>query len=103
MEAIRKLQLEVTLDAIARAILSAPKLKLKHGDVRILKKSHKIRVYAEATEQEPSQHARLMTLARALPGIVVKVGHSPLELLRMHLIYTYRVWRPALERSSRRK
>jgi DNA-directed RNA polymerase III subunit RPC1 len=73
MEAIRKLQLEVTLKTIAQAVLSAPKLKLKPADVRMLQKSNKIRVYAEPSDAEPDRHARLMTLARSLPGIVVKV------------------------------
>lgn len=73
MEAIRKLQLEVTLRSIALAIQSAPKLKIKPADIRLIEKSSKIRVYAERTEQEPDQHARLMTLARNLPNVVVKV------------------------------
>ncbi|CAD6583201.1 MAG: hypothetical protein CYPHOPRED_002256 [Cyphobasidiales sp. Tagirdzhanova-0007] len=70
MMAIRKLQLEVSLDSIAQAILQAPKLKLQPVDVRLLRNSNKIRVYAESGTEE--EHARLMQLARQLPHIVVK-------------------------------
>lgn len=73
MVAIRKLQLEVTLDTIAQAIVAAPKLKIKGEDVSILRKSSKIRVYAQAGGIEAEEsYARLMQLARFLPNVVVK-------------------------------
>lgn len=71
MEAIRKLQLEVDLDTIRNAIIAAPKLKIQSSDVKVLKKSSKIRVYARP-EEENGEYARLMQLARHLPNIVVK-------------------------------
>lgn len=71
MEAIRKLQLEVDLDTIRAAIVSAPKLKIVGTDVRVLRKSSKIRVYARPEEQD-GEYARLMQLARQLPNVVVK-------------------------------
>ena len=79
MEAIRKLQLEVTLRSIAQAILQAPKLKLQSADVRLLDSSSKIRVYAESANRE--EHARLMQLARQLPNIVIKVKYANWKLL----------------------
>jgi DNA-directed RNA polymerase III subunit RPC1 len=71
MEAIRKLQLEVDLNTIRSAIFSAPKLKILSSDVKVLRKSNKIRVYARSETQD-GEYARLMQLARTLPNVVVK-------------------------------
>lgn len=71
MEAIRKLQLEVDLNTIRNAIIAAPKLKILSSDVKVLRKSGKIRVYARADEHD-GEYARLMQLARQLPNVVVK-------------------------------
>lgn len=74
MEAIRKLQLEVDLNTIRTAIIAAPKLKIQPSDVKILRKSSKIRVYARGDDsgENTGEYARLMQLARHLPNVVVK-------------------------------
>ena len=72
MEAIRKLQLEVDLSSIAQSIVSAPKMKLQPGDVRRLPASSKIRIYAKRMSDDEDAYARLMTLTRQLPNVVVK-------------------------------
>lgn len=88
MEAIRKLQLEVTLRSIAGAIVAAPKLKIKASDVRMLPKSNKIRVYATSDGPEEDQYVRLMQLARSMPDIVVKVSCCPV-ISRVGTVLTY--------------
>jgi DNA-directed RNA polymerase III subunit RPC1 len=76
MEAIRKLQLEVTLATIAQSIISAPKLRIASADVRRLTVSNKIRVYARPVLEGENPYARLMTLTRQLPNVVVKGVHA---------------------------
>lgn len=72
MEAIRKLQLEVDLNSIAHSITNAPKLRIGSTDVRRLAVSNKIRVYARPTSEAENPYARLMSLTRQLPNVVVK-------------------------------
>lgn len=72
MEAIRKLQLEVTLSSIAQSIVAAPKLRIGAGDVRKLPASNKIRVLARPVLEGEGAYARLMALTRQLPNVVVK-------------------------------
>lgn len=72
MEAIRKLQLEVDLNSIAKSIQTAPKLRIAASDVRRLPVSNKIRVYARPISEGENPYARLMSLTRQLPNVVVK-------------------------------
>lgn len=46
-------------------------MKIQPSDVKVLRKSGKIRVYARADEHD-GEYARLMQLARQLPNVVVK-------------------------------
>jgi len=71
MDAIRKLQLEVSLDSICDAIIKAPKLKISAGSVNIVRKSNRIRVYATPIKLE-TNHQRMNALRRALPSIIIK-------------------------------
>ncbi|KAH8918847.1 DNA-directed RNA polymerase III subunit C1 [Atractiella rhizophila] len=71
-DAIRKLQLEVTLDSIRDSIISAPKLKIGASQVHVVSKKGRIRVYCEGGAKGETAHARMMYLRRALPKVVVK-------------------------------
>ncbi|KIJ54648.1 hypothetical protein M422DRAFT_24553 [Sphaerobolus stellatus SS14] len=67
-EAIRKLQLELTLDDIKWAIVNAKKLKIKEHSVIMLPKKNRLRVYVDGD----MKYYRLRELKRALASVVVK-------------------------------
>ncbi|KAF8516014.1 hypothetical protein BU17DRAFT_76736 [Hysterangium stoloniferum] len=68
MEAIRKLQLELTLDDIKWAIVGAKKLKIKEHSVIILPRKNRLRIYVDGE----TKYYRLRELKRSLPEVVVK-------------------------------
>ncbi|KAF8628167.1 hypothetical protein AX17_006037 [Amanita inopinata Kibby_2008] len=67
-EAIRKLQLELTLDDIKWAIINAKKLKIKQESITILPRKNRLRIYIDTQDK----YYRLRELARGLPEVVVK-------------------------------
>lgn len=71
MDAVSRLQLEVTLDSIRQAILMAPKLKIKPTEVYLVKHRNHLRVAIEIGE-DGAGYRRLMALRRALPHVAVK-------------------------------
>ncbi|ODQ78217.1 hypothetical protein BABINDRAFT_65579 [Babjeviella inositovora NRRL Y-12698] len=79
LETIEKLQLELTIDDIAKAIVKAPKLKIYSSDVLVYG-SDKINIMVELAEAKGtvdkpvtnSLFFRMQQLRRALPKIVVK-------------------------------
>lgn len=70
MDAIRKLQLEVTLDEIKWAIVRAPKLKIREDMVTVVPSKNRIRIYVQGKEKE--LYYTLKLLKRALPRIIIK-------------------------------
>ncbi|KXN84194.1 DNA-directed RNA polymerase III subunit rpc1 [Leucoagaricus sp. SymC.cos] len=67
-EAIRKLQLELTLDDIKWAIVNARKLKIKQESITIVPRKNRLRIYVDGLDK----YYRLRELKRGLPDIVVK-------------------------------
>lgn len=77
MDAISKLQLEVTLDDIRRAIVNAPKLKIPSGTVEIKPNKNRIRVYVPGEKEDAApSYYRLKLLKRQLPQIIIKGIHT---------------------------
>ncbi|KAI9684509.1 MAG: hypothetical protein M1829_002319 [Trizodia sp. TS-e1964] len=81
MNTINKLQLEITTDDVARAIVSQKKLKIPWSDVKIWGHSHvriMLRSISSGTttrgraKEEPEFSARVNHLKRVLPEIVVR-------------------------------
>ncbi|ODV80533.1 DNA-directed RNA polymerase III subunit C1 [Suhomyces tanzawaensis NRRL Y-17324] len=82
LETIEKLQLELTLDGIAQAIFSAPKLKILPGDVSISGKDRinvlvtlretKTESLKNPTDNTNTLFFRMQQLKRALPSICIK-------------------------------
>ncbi|KAK4055766.1 DNA-directed RNA polymerase III subunit C1 (rpo31) [Microbotryomycetes sp. JL201] len=71
MEAIYRLQLEVTINSIKDSIVAAPKLKVKDGDVNVVPEQNVIHVYAGGVLPGEVYH-RLLWLRRVLPEVAVK-------------------------------
>ncbi|PWN92533.1 beta and beta-prime subunits of DNA dependent RNA-polymerase [Acaromyces ingoldii] len=84
MKAIEKLQLEVTLDDVRRAIVQAPKLKIKDDRVTLVPKKNRIRIYIGQDDgganskpvDEKEIYYGLKLLKRALPKIIIKGIHE---------------------------
>lgn len=80
MDTIEKLQLELTMDQIASAVVKAPKLKISPGDVSVLKNTINVLVTLRETKAEQIKGLtqptalffRMQQLKRALPNIVIK-------------------------------
>ncbi|PAV20584.1 beta and beta-prime subunits of DNA dependent RNA-polymerase [Pyrrhoderma noxium] len=68
MDAVQKLQLELTLDDIKWAIVAAKKLKIKQESITIIPRRNRLRVYVEGCDK----YYRLKEIRRALPSVVVK-------------------------------
>jgi len=68
MDAVRKLQLELTLDDIKDAIVGTKKLKIKIGSVEVDPRKYRIKVFLSGD----AQYYQLRALQRALPSVVVK-------------------------------
>ncbi|CAN3372368.1 hypothetical protein DIURU_004174 [Diutina rugosa] len=80
MDTIEKLQLELTMDQIASAVVKAPKLKISPGDVSVSKNTINVLVTLRETKAEQIKGLtqptalffRMQQLKRALPNIVIK-------------------------------
>lgn len=70
MQAIEKLQLELTLEEIKWAIVKAPKLKIKEDRVTVIPSKHRVRIYIDHEKEDA--YFLLKNLKRHLPKIVVK-------------------------------
>ncbi|GLB33325.1 putative DNA-dependent RNA polymerase [Lyophyllum shimeji] len=68
MDAIQKLQLELTLDDIKWAIVAAKKLKIKQESITVIPRKHRLRIYVDTQDK----YYRLRELKRGLPEVVVK-------------------------------
>ncbi|KAG9097222.1 hypothetical protein FRC06_007823, partial [Ceratobasidium sp. 370] len=68
MEAIQKLQLDISLDDVKWAILNNRKLKVKEHSVTIPPRKNRLRIYIDGEDK----YYRLRQLKRLLPSVVVK-------------------------------
>ncbi|KAG8681769.1 hypothetical protein FRC08_015407 [Ceratobasidium sp. 394] len=68
MEAIQKLQLDISLDDVKWAILNNKKLKVKEHSVTIPPRKNRLRIYIDGEDK----YYRLRQLKRLLPSVVVK-------------------------------
>ncbi|KAH9950127.1 beta and beta-prime subunits of DNA dependent RNA-polymerase [Amylocystis lapponica] len=66
LKTIQDLQLELTLDDVKWAIVSAKKLKIKQESITILPRKNRLRIYVDG----PDKYYRLRELKRALPDVV---------------------------------
>lgn len=69
-EAIQKLQLELTLDDVKWAIISARKLKLKDSDIMIQRSKQRLRIEIRGPAED--KFYVLKNLKRVLPSVIVK-------------------------------
>ncbi|KAH9482988.1 DNA-directed RNA polymerase III subunit rpc1 [Psilocybe cubensis] len=67
-EAIRKLQLELTIDDIKWAIVAAKKLKIKQEAITVIPRKNRLRIYVDGDDK----YYRLRELKRGLSSVVVK-------------------------------
>ncbi|KAG6874000.1 hypothetical protein C0995_007957 [Termitomyces sp. Mi166 len=68
MEAIQKLQLELTLDDVKWAIVAAKKLKIKQESITVIPRKNRLRIYVDTQDK----YYRLRELKRGLSDVVVK-------------------------------
>ncbi|KII96076.1 hypothetical protein PLICRDRAFT_130272 [Plicaturopsis crispa FD-325 SS-3] len=68
VDAIQKLQLELTLDDIKWAIVAAKKLKIKQESITIIPRRNRLRIYIDGQDK----YYRLRELKRQLADVVVK-------------------------------
>ncbi|TFK43130.1 hypothetical protein BDQ12DRAFT_674453 [Crucibulum laeve] len=68
MDAIQKLQLELTLDDIKWAIVNAKKLKIKQEAITVIPRKYRLRIYVDGQDK----YYRLRELKRGLADVVVK-------------------------------
>ena len=72
MDAIQKLQLEVTLDDIKRAVIAIPRLKIRDERVMILPEMNRLDIYIHPEDKERDVYFALKHLKRLLPKVVIK-------------------------------
>lgn len=75
MEAVRRLQLEITLDSIKQSLCLAPKLKIRNEDVTVNSKKDRLRLYVNDPGEKDKQdgvYERLKFLKRSIPSVQVK-------------------------------
>lgn len=72
MEAIRKLQLEVTLDDVKWAIVRNSKLKIKEENIQVRPAKNRLRIYVKAAKESEGLYYELKRLKRGLPMVIVK-------------------------------
>ena len=70
--AIQKLQLEVTLDDIKRAIVAMPRMKIKEERIIVLPNQDRLQIYIHPDEKEKDVYYSLKQLKRQLPKVVIK-------------------------------
>ncbi|KAH6915466.1 DNA-directed RNA polymerase III largest subunit [Coprinopsis sp. MPI-PUGE-AT-0042] len=68
VEAIQKLQLELTLDDVKWAIVNAKKLKIKQEAITVIPRKNRLRIYIDGEDK----YYRLRELRRGLGDVVVK-------------------------------
>ncbi|KAL0949102.1 hypothetical protein HGRIS_009191 [Hohenbuehelia grisea] len=68
MDAIQKLQLELTLDDVKWAIVAAKKLKIKQEAITVIPRRNRLRIYVDGVDK----YYRLRELKRGLCDVVVK-------------------------------
>jgi DNA-directed RNA polymerase III subunit RPC1 len=68
VDAIQKLQLELTLDDIKWAIVGTKKLKIKQESITVIPRKNRLRIYIDSQDK----YYRLRELKRVLPDVVVK-------------------------------
>ncbi|EAU80581.1 DNA-directed RNA polymerase III largest subunit [Coprinopsis cinerea okayama7 len=68
VDAIQKLQLELTLDDIKWAIVAAKKLKIKQESITIIPRKNRLRIYVDGEDK----FYRIRELRRGLADVVVK-------------------------------
>lgn len=68
VNAIQKLQLELTLDDIKWAIVNAKKLKIKQESITVMPRKNRLRIYIDGQDK----YYRLRELKRGLADVVVK-------------------------------
>ncbi|WFD31819.1 DNA-directed RNA polymerase [Malassezia sp. CBS 17886] len=71
MDAIQKLQLEVTLDDVKRAIVHMPRLKIREERITVLPQKNRLRIYIYPDEKEKDVYYTMKHLKRQLPKVVI--------------------------------
>ncbi|OXC63271.1 hypothetical protein AYX13_06809 [Cryptococcus neoformans] len=74
MDAVRRLQLEISLESIKWALVRANKLKIPEGSIHISQKSSRIRIWIDESDKDKGVgiYERLKFLKRAIPSVQVK-------------------------------
>ncbi|WVR08988.1 hypothetical protein IAU60_006048 [Kwoniella sp. DSM 27419] len=76
MKAIRRLQLEITLESIKWALVAAPKLKIPEGSIHVSEKTSRVRLWIDEPAKDKDKSAgiyeRLKYLKRAIADVQVK-------------------------------
>lgn len=75
VDAIQRLQLEITLDSIKHSLVLAPKLKIKDSDVTINSRKSRLKIYINDmrdADKFDGVYERLKFLKRAIPSVQVK-------------------------------
>jgi len=68
VDAIQKLQLELTIDDVKWAIVAAKKLKIKQEAITVIPRKRRLRIYVDGEDR----YYRLRELKRGLAAVVVK-------------------------------
>ncbi|WVF65454.1 hypothetical protein IAT40_000182 [Kwoniella sp. CBS 6097] len=76
MKAVRRLQLEITLESIKWALVAAPKLKIPEGSIHVSEKTSRVRLWIDEPPKDKANaggiYERLKFLKRAIADIQVK-------------------------------
>ncbi|WWD21358.1 hypothetical protein CI109_105842 [Kwoniella shandongensis] len=77
MDAVRRLQLEITLESIKWALVAAPKLKIPEGSIHVATKTSRVRLWIDEPAKDKDNkslgiYERLKYLKRAIPSVQVK-------------------------------
>ncbi|OXG15683.1 DNA-directed RNA polymerase III subunit RPC1 [Cryptococcus neoformans Tu401-1] len=74
MDAVRRLQLEISLESIKWALVRANKLKIPEGSIHISQKTSRIRIWIDESDKDKGVgiYERLKFLKRAIPSVQVK-------------------------------
>ncbi|TYJ54876.1 hypothetical protein B9479_004468 [Cryptococcus floricola] len=74
MDAVRRLQLEVTLESIKWSLVRASKLKIPEGSIHISNKTSRVRLWIDEVDKDKGNgiYERLKFLKRAIPSVQIK-------------------------------
>ncbi|WVN88031.1 uncharacterized protein L203_103230 [Cryptococcus depauperatus CBS 7841] len=74
MDAVRRLQLEITLESIKWSLVRANKLKIPEGSIHVSNKTSRIRLWIDEADREKGIgiYERLKFLKRAIPHVQIK-------------------------------